>query len=151
VLLSHLLTPQRIRVPLAAADKAAVIRELVDVVAEGSQSSAEDLWQAVEEREQVLSTGIGHGVAIPHGRSGRLTDLRVSAGVSRQPIEFGSLDGAPVRLVFLLVAPESEAGAHVKALSRITRLVRQPLVRERLIGAGTSEEFHRYLREAEGL
>jgi mannitol/fructose-specific phosphotransferase system IIA component (Ntr-type) len=151
VLLSHLLTPQRIRVPLAASDKLAVIRELVDVVAEGSEASVADLLQAVEEREQVLSTGIGHGVAIPHGRSGRLTDLRVSAGVARQPIEFGSLDGTPVRLVFLLVAPESEAGAHVKALSRITRLVRQPLVRERLVSAGTSEEFHRCLREAEGL
>jgi mannitol/fructose-specific phosphotransferase system IIA component (Ntr-type) len=151
VLLSHLLTPQRIRVPLTAADKAAVIRELIDVVAEGSPTSAEDLLQAVEEREQVLSTGIGHGVAIPHGRSGRLTDLRMSAGVAPHPIEFGSLDGAPVRLVFLLVGPESEAGAHVKALSRITRLVRQPLVRERLIGAATGEEFHRYLREAEGV
>jgi nitrogen PTS system EIIA component len=151
VLLSQLLTPQRIRVPLAAADKASVLRELVDVVAQGSPSSADDLLQAVEERERVLSTGIGHGVAIPHGRSGRLTDLRVSAGVARQPIAFGSLDGDPVRLVFLIVAPESEAGAHVKALSRITRLVRQPLVRERLLGAATSEDFHRCLREAEGL
>lgn len=151
MLLSQLLTPQRIRVPLAAADKAAVIRELVTVAVEGSETIAEDLRQAVEEREQVLSTGVGHGVAIPHGRSGLLTDLRASAGVARQPIEFGSLDGAPVRLVFLLVAPESEAGAHVKALSRITRLVRQPLVRERLIGASTSEEFYRYLREAEGV
>jgi mannitol/fructose-specific phosphotransferase system IIA component (Ntr-type) len=151
VLLSQLLTPQRIRVPLTAADKASVIRELVDAVVEGSSLSTDDLLQAVQEREQVLSTGIGHGVAIPHGRSGRLTDLRVSAGVARQPIEFGSIDGAPVRLVFLLVAPESEAGAHVKALSRITRLVRQPLVRERLIGAATGEDFHRYLREAEGL
>lgn len=151
MLLSQLLTPQRIRVPLTAADKASVIRELVDAVVEGSSLSTDDLLQAVQEREQVLSTGIGHGVAIPHGRSGRLTDLRVSAGVARQPIEFGSIDGAPVRLVFLLVAPESEAGAHVKALSRITRLVRQPLVRERLIGAATGEDFHRYLREAEGL
>lgn len=151
MLLSQLLIPQRIRVPLAAADKASALRELVGIVADGSPSSAEDLLQAVEEREQVLSTGIGHGVAIPHGRSGRLTDLRVSAGVARHPIEFGSLDGAPVRLVFLIVAPESEAGAHVKALSRITRLVRQPLVRERLIGAATSDDFHRCLREAEGL
>lgn len=151
MLLSQLLIPQRIRVPLAAADKASALRELVGIVADGSPSSAEDLLQAVEERERVLSTGIGHGVAIPHGRSGRLTDLRVSAGVARHPIEFGSLDGAPVRLVFLIVAPESEAGAHVKALSRITRLVRQPLVRERLIGAATSDDFHRCLREAEGL
>lgn len=151
VLLSQLLTPQRIRVPLTATDKAAVLRELVDVLANGEGASADDLLQAVEEREQVLSTGIGHGVAIPHGRSGRLAELRVAAGVTRAPIEFGSLDGEPVRLVFLLVAPESQAGVHVKALSRITRLVRQPLVRERLVRAASGDEFVRVLREAEGL
>jgi len=150
VLLSQLLTPQRIRVPLTAADKPAVLRELVETLANGDQLPVEDLLQAVEEREQVLSTGIGHGVAIPHGRSGRLADLRIAAGVAREPIEFGSLDGEPVRLVFLLVAPESEAGVHVKALSRITRLVRQPLVRERLMRAASGEEFVRILREAEG-
>jgi PTS system nitrogen regulatory IIA component len=127
-----------------------VLRELVEALANGDQVRVEDLLQAVEEREQVLSTGIGHGVAIPHGRSGRLADLRIAAGVAREPIEFGSLDGEPVRLVFLLVAPESEAGVHVKALSRITRLVRQPLVRERLMRASNGEEFVRILREAEG-
>jgi len=151
VLLSHLLTPQRIRVPLVAADKHAALRELVSAVAGGNGVAAEELLQAVEARELVLSTGIGHGVALPHGRSGLIDDLRVSAGVTASPIEYGSLDGAPVRLIFLLVGPESEAGLHVKALSRITRLVRQPLVRERLLGAASGEEFHRYLREAEGL
>jgi PTS system nitrogen regulatory IIA component len=134
-----------------AADKHAALRELVAVAAGGNGVSADELLQAVEERELVLSTGIGHGVALPHGRSGLLGDLRVSAGVTAAPIEYGSLDGAPVRLIFLLVGPESEAGMHVKALSRITRLVRQPLVRERLLAATNGEEFHRCLREAEGL
>lgn len=151
MLLSQRLTPQRIRVPLAATDKSAVLRELVELIASGDHVPVDVLLQAVEERERVLSTGIGHGVAIPHGRSGQLADLRIAAGVTRTPIEFGSLDGEPVRLVFLLVAPESEAGAHVKALSRITRLVRQPLVRERLVGAETGEDFVRVLREVEGL
>jgi mannitol/fructose-specific phosphotransferase system IIA component (Ntr-type) len=151
VLLSHLLTPQRIRIPLQATDKASALRELVETVADGDRIVATDMLQAVEEREAVLSTGIGFGVAIPHGRSGRVADLRVSAGVTRDPIAFASLDGEPVRLLFLLIGPESEAGAHVKALSRITRLVRQPLVRERLVQARTAEEFQRVLREAEGL
>jgi mannitol/fructose-specific phosphotransferase system IIA component (Ntr-type) len=149
VLLSQLLTPQRIRIPLAAADKSAALRELVGILAPDDQVAAADLLLAVEEREAVLSTGIGHGVAIPHGRSGCVGEVRVSAGVSPAPIEYGSLDGAPVRLFFLLVGPESEAGTHVRALSRISRLVRQPLVRERLVGAVTNEEFHRLLREAE--
>jgi mannitol/fructose-specific phosphotransferase system IIA component (Ntr-type) len=127
------------------------LRELVEAVANGDRDAAADMLQAVEEREAVLSTGIGFGVAIPHGRSGRLGDLRMSAGLAAAPIEYDSLDGQPVRLLFLLVGPESEAGAHVKVLSRITRLVRQPLVRERLMHAPTAEEFHRHLRGAEGV
>jgi mannitol/fructose-specific phosphotransferase system IIA component (Ntr-type) len=150
VLLSQLLTPQRIRIPLAAGDKPAALRELVRIVASDDLVAAAELLLAVEEREAVLSTGIGYGVAIPHGRSGRVTDVRVSAGVTTVPIEFGSLDGSPVRLFFLLVGPESEAGTHVRALSRISRLVRQPLVRERLVQSATSEEFYQRLREAEG-
>lgn len=150
MLLSELLTPQRIRVPLHAADKQSALRALVAVAAEGQETSAEDLLAAIEEREAVLSTGIGHGVAVPHGRSGQVAGLLVSAGLLPSPIEYGSLDGSPVRLLFLLVGPEREAGLHVKALSRITRLVRQPLVRERLFGTTSGDAFHRVLCEAEG-
>ena len=150
MLLSQLLTPQRIRIPLAAADKPAALKELVAMVAQDDHVAAADLLLAVEEREAVLSTGIGHGVAIPHGRSSLVREILVSAGVSSTPIEYGSLDGAPVRLFFLLVGPENEAGIHVRALSRISRLVRQPHVRELLVGATTNEEFHRRLCEAEG-
>ena len=150
MLLSQLLTPQRIRVPLLAADKQSALRALVAAAAEGHDAGVDDLFAAIEEREAVLSTGVGHGVAIPHGRSGQVASLLVSAGVVPTPIEYGSLDGLPVRLLFLLVGPESEAGLHVKALSRITRLVRQPLVRERLLGTTNGDEFHRILREAEG-
>jgi mannitol/fructose-specific phosphotransferase system IIA component (Ntr-type) len=149
-LLSQLLTPPRIRVPLLAADKQSALRALVAAAAEGSDAATDDLLTAIEEREAVLSTGIGHGVAVPHGRSGQVGSLLVSAGVLPAPIEFGSLDGLPVRLLFLLVGPESEAGLHVKALSRITRIVRQPLVRERLLATTNGDEFHRVLREAEG-
>ena len=151
MLLSQLLTPQRIRVPLHAADKQTALRALVDAAADTHEVSADDLLQAVEEREAVLSTGVGHGVGIPHGRSGRVKHLLVAAGVLPTPIEYGSLDGLPVRLLFLLVGPESEAGLHVKALSRITRIVRQPLVRERLVAAASASDFHRILREAEGV
>jgi mannitol/fructose-specific phosphotransferase system IIA component (Ntr-type) len=151
VLLSQLLTPQRIRVPIVGTDKPAVLRELVEAVADRDAEQVEDLLGAVTEREAVLSTGVGYGVALPHGRSPRVDELRVSAGVSPRPIPYESLDGEPVRLFFLLVGPESEAGAHVKALSRITRLVRQQPLRERLLQAKSGEEFHRLLREAEGL
>jgi mannitol/fructose-specific phosphotransferase system IIA component (Ntr-type) len=151
VLLSQLLTPQRIRVPIVGTDKASILRELVEAVADGDTGQVEDLLEAVREREAVLSTGVGYGVALPHGRSARVDELLVSAGVAPGPIPYDSLDGEPVRLFFLLIGPESEAGAHVKALSRITRLVRQLPLRERLLQATSAEEFHRHLREAEGL
>lgn len=151
MLLSHLLTPQRIRVPIVGTTKASILRELVEAVADPGADQVPDLLEAVEEREAVLTTGVGYGVAIPHGRSPRIQELRVAAGVAPQPVAYDSMDGEPVRLFFLLVGPESEAGAHVKALSRITRLVRHLPLRERLLQARTGEEFYRVLREAEGL
>jgi mannitol/fructose-specific phosphotransferase system IIA component (Ntr-type) len=74
----------------------------------------------------------------------------VVAGTTEQPVPYETIDGQPVRLFFLLAGPESLAGAHVKAISRISRLVRQEAVRARLIGAKTAQEFYRFLCEAEG-
>jgi mannitol/fructose-specific phosphotransferase system IIA component (Ntr-type) len=144
------LTPQHIRVPIRATDKTSVLRELVEMAADGQGQDVEDLLEAVREREAVLSTGIGYGVAIPHGRSARLRELRAAAGIASDPVSYGALDGEPVRLFFLLVGPEAEAGLHVRVLSRITRLVRQQQLRDRLLQSRTGEEFHRHLREAEG-
>lgn len=149
MLLSNLLTPQRIRVPMAATDKSGALRELVELVANGSGASPEELLRAVLDREALLSTGIGHGIALPHGKSPLVNELRVSAGVAANPIPYESLDGGPARLFFLLVGPESEAGPHVKALGRISRLVRNDELRERLLAAPDAEEFYRLLRDAE--
>jgi mannitol/fructose-specific phosphotransferase system IIA component (Ntr-type) len=143
------LTLQRIRVPLAAADKAAAIRELAAAATEGKGTVVDEVVQAIEERERMYSTGLGYGVAMPHARSGELTDVRLAAGVSAVPIDFGAIDGEPVRLFFLLVGPEREAGTHVKALSRLARMVRRLDVRTRLVGARSGEEFFRHLRDAE--
>lgn len=149
MLVSQLLTPQRIRVPLAATEKGAVIRELADVAAGDEGVSVDELVHAIEERERMLSTGMGYGVAMPHARSGSLTSLRMAAGVSAAPIEYGAIDGEPVRLFFLLVGPEHEAGTHVKVLSRLARIVRVPDARARLVAARTDQEFYRHLRDAE--
>jgi mannitol/fructose-specific phosphotransferase system IIA component (Ntr-type) len=97
----------------------------------------------------VLSTGIGHGVAIPHGKSAAVSELRMAAGRVAEPVEFDALDGQPVELLFLLVGPETAAGPHIKALSRISRLVRKDEVRDRLISARDAGEFLRTLQEAE--
>lgn len=150
VLLSDILTSLRVKVPLDAGTKDEVLRELVDVLAsDGSVGDAAEVLRVVEQRERVLSTGIGHGVALPHGKSDVCQDMAIAAGVTRDPVDFDALDAEPVRLVFLLVGPERAAGAHIMALSRISRLVRQPALRERLMASPDAESFLDALREAE--
>jgi fructose-specific phosphotransferase system IIA component len=150
LLLTDLLSIERIRIPLESQTKEDVLHELVDVCADAHGiENRDDVLRAVREREAVLSTGIGHGVAIPHGKSMAVSGLRMVAGRTAQPIDFDALDGEPVSLFFLLVGPESAAGPHIKALSRISRLVRRDDVRERLISAESPEAFLRALQEAE--
>lgn len=152
MLLSELLTVDRVRVPLGSRTKDDLLRELVELATAGRGPDVADaVLAAVRERERVMSTGIGDGVAIPHGKSARLDELVLAAGALEAPVEFDALDGAPVRLCFLLVGPESAAGAHVRALSRIARLVRREGLRTGLREAGTPEEFLRILRDSEAL
>jgi mannitol/fructose-specific phosphotransferase system IIA component (Ntr-type) len=149
--LSELLTPDRIRVPLRARDKEGVLRELVALLLDGDGTSQRDeVLSAILERERQFPTGIGYGVAVPHGKTPALVTLGVVAGTSPAPVPYETIDGEPVRLFFLLAGPESLAGQHVKALSRISRLVRREPVRKRLLEARTPEEFYRSLCAAEG-
>jgi fructose-specific phosphotransferase system IIA component len=151
VLLTDLLTPGRIRIPFRAEDKASAIRQLVELfAADAGIPQPEDVLRAVQEREAVLSTGVGNGVAIPHGKSAAVPHLGMAVGLLESPVDFEALDGQPVRLVFLLVGPEAEAGAHIKALSRISRLVRHAGVREKLFAAHDADDFLAALEEAEG-
>lgn len=150
VLLTDLLTSIRVKVPLEAGAKDEVLRELVGVLmGAGCVGDPAEVLRVVQQREQVLSTGIGHGVALPHGKSDACRELVIAAGVTREPVEFDALDAEPVRLIFLLVGPENNAGAHIKALSRISRLVRQPELRDRLMEAESEATFMEVLREAE--
>lgn len=150
MLLTDLLSIDRIRIPLQAKTKDELLRELVELVTAGSTpAEREDVLRAVRERESVLSTGIGYGVAIPHGKCAAVRELTMAAGRSGNPIEFDALDGQPARLFFLLVGPESAAGPHIKALSRISRIVRRDDVRARLVAAPDEQAFLRALEDAE--
>jgi PTS system nitrogen regulatory IIA component len=151
VRLTDLLAVDRIRVPLRASDKDGVLRELVGLLLPGDGAQGEEVLSAVLERERQFPTGIGHGVAVPHGRTPALAGLSMVAGTSVTPVRYETVDGQPVRLFFLLAGPETMAGAHVKALSRISRLVRREGVRGRLMAAATPEEFYRIISEAEGV
>ena len=147
--LSEILTPDRIRVPLEARDKRGVLRELVEFLLVGDGGQSEEVLGAILERERRFPTGIGYGVAVPHARTPVLADLGAVAGTTRAAVPYETVDGEPVRLFFLLAGPESAAGLHVKALSRISRIVRREPVRQRLLAATTSAEFYRILCEAE--
>lgn len=149
MLLTDILKPDRVVVPLTAQDKRGVIEELARVLVDRGGGPLGEVVSAIEERESVLSTGIGFGVAIPHARCAAVPELTMVGGVSAAPVPYDSIDGEPVRLFFLIVGPEHSAGLHVKILSRIARLVRRDGVRKQLVESRTPDEFYRTLLDAE--
>ncbi|MEO6055429.1 MAG: PTS sugar transporter subunit IIA [Gemmatimonadales bacterium] len=149
MLLTELLSPDRVLIPLPAGDRHAAIAALTRRLAESAGAGYDEVLNAVLERESVLSTGVGFGVAIPHARSAAVRDLTMVAGVTATPVPFDAIDGEPVRLFFLIVGPEASAGLHVKILSRIARLVRRDSVRQQLLEAATADAFYNVLLDAE--
>lgn len=107
----------------------------------------EALVEVLLEREQLGSTGIGDGIAIPHGKVPDLDELIVSFGRSTLGIEFDSMDGRPTHLFFLLIAPENSAGVHLRALAKISKLLKSAHFRQRLMESGTREEIFQVIRE----
>src|SRR5215470_13038278 len=117
--------------------KGDIINELAGVVAAGHpEIDRARLVQALEDRERLNSTALGEGIAIPHGKLPGLKRVVAAFGRSTGGIDFSSLDGKPTHLFFLLVAPEDSAGAHLKALARISRLLKDEAFRRRLMDAG---------------
>lgn len=149
MLLTELLSPARVVVPLPADDRQTAIAALTRRLAELAGAQYQEVLGAVLERESVLSTGIGFGVAIPHARSAAVRELIMVAGVTPRPVPFDAIDGEPVRLLFLIVGPEASAGSHVKILSRIARLVRRESVRQQLFEAVDADAFCHVLLDAE--
>ena len=150
--LTELINPQSVTTRLRARNKRDAIAELVDLLesAHGIDSHGEVLDRVLR-REAMMSTGIGNGVAIPHGKA-KLVDRMVAAcGVSPEGIEFESADGEPARLFILLVAPESGGALHVKVLANISRLLKEESVRQSLRDAPNAEAFVAALRAAEAV
>jgi PTS system nitrogen regulatory IIA component len=133
---------------LAGRSKGDVIEELAGVVAaHHDEIDRARLVQALEDRERLNSTALGEGVAIPHGKLPGVKRVVAAFGRSPGGVDFSSLDGKPTHLFFLLVAPEDSAGAHLKALARISRLLKDESFRRRLMGAPTAEALFRAIRE----
>ncbi len=143
-----ILSAQAIVPHLQSRTKVEALRELASHLASCYPDiSAEQLLAVLLEREQLGTTAIGEGIAIPHGKLPGLKKVLAAFGRSPEGMDFKSLDGNPTHLVFLLVAPEDSAGVHLKALARISRLLKDPAFRRRLLQAGEREELYRIIKE----
>ncbi len=133
---------------IEATEKAGVLEELSRALsqAEGSLDAVR-LCQVLEEREALQSTGIGDGVAIPHGKIAGLPRLMASFARSKPGVDFESIDGQPTQLFFLLVVPEHSGGQHLKALARISRFFRDAAFRKTLLEAGSLDDVFRAIEE----
>jgi mannitol/fructose-specific phosphotransferase system IIA component (Ntr-type) len=148
--LCDLLTDPVVAVNMAATDKGDLLHKLVDLAAAGNavRDRAAAL-KSVEERERIMTTGIGHGVAIPHGKTEAVKDLVAAFAVLDDGIDFGALDGEPVRLAFILLGPKEPSGPHIRMLSRISRLMNREDLRGRLTQASSVSEVRALFKEAE--
>ena len=138
------LNKKAISLSIKATDKEGVIRELVDILARATDiKNEEELIKAILDREALGSTGIGQGVGIPHAKSQSVKELVAAFGLSRAGVDFDSLDGEPVYIFFLLIAPEESAGPHLKALARISRVLKDKYFMDLLKKAkGENEILH---------
>jgi PTS system nitrogen regulatory IIA component len=141
--LSDILSQNHVIPDLKAKDKKGVLAELVDVIVSSDPTlDKTSLVKVLLERERLGSTGIGDGVAIPHGKFQGLKRPIISFGRSRKGLDFDAMDGEPVFLFFLLVAPEDSASIHLKALARIAKIIKSRSFRSVLMQAPTGEEIY---------
>ena len=127
-----------VRVPLESSEKEECFEEMVDLLVRAGQvQDRAGALQAIRNREAQGSTGIGHGIGVPHAKHASMQKLTIALGVSPDGIEFEAIDDKPVHVVFLLLARVSEPGAHVQALAQIVRLVQTPGFCRALIAATT--------------
>lgn len=144
--LSDIFKPQFIIPDLKAHDKKGVLEELSQIITEQEKSlNKGTLLQVLLERERLGSTGIGDGIALPHGKLRGLDKLLISFGRSSDGLDFESIDEQPAYLFFLLLAPENSAGMHLKSLAKISRILKDGNLRQRLMGAETTEEIYKII------
>lgn len=142
--LSEILVPSTIHLDLKGQTKQEIIDELIDILDQaGFLIDRTAVRESVIEREAKLSTGLGQGVAVPHGKTPGVDRLVAAFGIKREGIHFDAADGQPVKLFFMLVSPQFVSGPHVKALAQIAKFLRTDKNKEKLLNAKTSDEIHK--------
>jgi PTS system nitrogen regulatory IIA component len=152
--LTDLLTPERVAIshndsarPL---DKASVLHVLSQLLSVGTQVDGKQVERVLFEREQLQSTGIGEGVAIPHGALPQLENQHATLVVVPEGVDFAAIDGLPVNILFAVIGPKRATGEHLKTLARVSRLLRNRSFRDRLVGAHDSRAAYDLIATEEG-
>lgn len=139
--ITDILAPSCVHLDLEVSDKTDLLTKLVDVVAEtGKVKDRDTLLKVILDREKLMSTGIGYGVALPHGKSNVVEQSVAAVATLREPIDFDALDDKPVNIVLLLVGTEENVGAHLRLLSRISRMVGSEQFRTSLLASHSVED-----------
>ncbi|HJP33176.1 MAG: PTS sugar transporter subunit IIA [Candidatus Latescibacteria bacterium] len=148
--LLDILSAQSTLVGLKGHSKDEIIEELVGSLEVGAAIADRDkVLQAVLEREKIMSTGIGDGIAIPHGKTDAVSQLSAALGIHKRGVDFEALDGEPAFVFFLLVSPANVSGPHIKALARISRMLKNDTFKKRLIEAESADEILGIIAEEE--
>ncbi|MCP8938831.1 PTS IIA-like nitrogen regulatory protein PtsN [Alsobacter sp. SYSU M60028] len=148
--LTDFLTPEAVVPSLRASSKKQALQEMAAKAAELSGLPEREIFETLLQRERLGSTGIGQGIAIPHGKLARVEKLFGVFGRLDRPIDFEALDGEPVDLVFVLIAPESAGADHLKALARVARALRDQTVTQKLRAARDAAALYSVLTQAPG-
>lgn len=148
--INQLLRPDQVHIGLSGTSKSEVINALVDVLDNhDSITDIEAVRSAIFEREEMMSTGVGKGLGLPHAKTSAARQTVAAFATTAHPVDFGSVDNEPIQLLLLLVGPEEHKSQHVKILGRISRLVSRDDFRQRLIEADTPKTVIQVLREGE--
>ena len=148
--LSDYLCEDGILMDLTGGNKKEIIHNLVRLLTNTVEiKDTNDIVHKLEEREELKTTGIGSGIAIPHCKSGEMTDVQIVVGISKEGIDFESLDNKPAHFFFLLVAPEKGGAEHLKASAKIVRLFREESFRESLLSMNKPSEVLAFIEENE--
>ena len=145
--ISEILNKDAIIADLAAENKTGVIRELAGAVAPSANADPDTIASVLMERESLGSTGIGGGIAIPHGKLNGVPSVTVGFGLSRKGIDYDSLDGRPVHIFFLLLTPENSTGGHLKVLAQISKLLKMDQFKDRLRSAESVDAIYEIIME----
>ena len=147
--LSDYLNGSRIVLNLQGENKKQVLEKLVEILANQVSINQQNIVDLLEVREKLSTTGIGFGIAIPHCKSSEVSELQVVVGRFEQGVDFNALDGKPVKLLFLLVAPEQSSSEHLKVLAKIARIAKDEDIRQHILQITDSNAVFDYIKEIE--